>query len=76
MRVLITSNSYNGPTTVTLFVNGGATSLSATIPGGSTADIDVVGPVAVLDGQRVSVRADAPTVSSGFIALSVSYAIQ
>ena len=76
MRILVTSNSYNGPTTVTLLVNGVATSLSATIPAGSTADIDVVGPVAVLDGQRVSVRADTPTVSSGSIALSVSYEIQ
>jgi hypothetical protein len=76
MRILVTSNSYNGPTTVTLLVNGVATSLSATIPAGSTANIDVVGPVAVLDGQRVSVRADTPTVSSGFIALSVSYEIQ
>ena len=76
MRILVTSNSYNGPTTVTLLVNGVATSLSATIPAGSTADIDVVGPVAVLDGQRVSVSADTPTVSSGFIALSVSYEIQ
>jgi hypothetical protein len=76
MRILVTSNSYNGPTTVTLLVNGVATSLSAAIPAGSTANIDVVGPVAVLDGQRVSVRADTPTVSSGFIALSVSYEIQ
>ena len=76
MRILVTSNSYNGSTTVTLLVNGVATALSATIPAGSTADIDVVGPVAVLDGQRVSVRADTPTVSSGFIALSVSYEIQ
>ena len=76
MRILVPSNSYNGPTTVRIFVNGAATSLSATIPAGSTADIDVPGTVAVLDGQRVSVVADATTVSSGFIAVSVSYEIQ
>jgi hypothetical protein len=76
MRILVTSNTYNAPTTVTLFVNGAATALSATIPGSSTADIDVVGTVPVLDGQRVSVMADASTVSSGSIALSVSYEIQ
>ncbi len=76
MRILVTSNTYNGPTTVTLFVNGGATALSTTIPAGSTTNIDVVGPVAVLDGQKVSVMASAPSVTLGFIALSVSYEIQ
>jgi len=76
MRVLVPSNTYNGPTTVTIHVNGAATSLSAVIPPGSTADIDVAGTVAVLDGQRVSVVADAPTVTSGSITVSVSYEIQ
>ncbi|HMH48880.1 MAG TPA: hypothetical protein VK548_01510 [Candidatus Acidoferrum sp.] len=76
MRILVTSNSYNAPTTVTFFVNGAATVLSAVIPPASTADIDVVGAVPVLDGQKVSVMADASTVSSGSIALSVSYEIQ
>jgi hypothetical protein len=76
MRILVTSNSYDGDTTVTLVVNGVPTGLSATIPAASTADIDVAGTVGVLDGQRVSVVADTPTVSSGSIVLSVSYEIQ
>ena len=76
MRILVGPNTYNGPTTVTLFVNGVATSLLAIIPGGSTANIDVAGTVSVFDGQRVSVVADATTVSSGSIRVSVSYEIQ
>ena len=76
MRILVPANSYDGDTTVTLHVNGAATALSATIPGGSTADVDVAGSVGVLDGQRVSVVANAPTVTSGSITLAVSYEIQ
>lgn len=76
MRILVGANSYDGPTTVTFFVDGAPTALSATIPAASVADIDVAGTVGVLDGQRIAVKADASTVGSGSISLSVSYEIR
>ncbi len=75
MRILINTNSYSGPAVVTLFVNGIPTLLSTTIPPGSTTDIDVPGTVAVLDGDKVSVRMDRTAVSSGLIMLTISYEI-
>lgn len=75
MRVLIASNSYDGPAVVTLLVNGNPTLLTTTIPAGSTADIDVPGTVNVLDGERVSMVLDTSAVSNGEIRLSVSYEI-
>ena len=76
MRLLITANTYNGSTPVTLQVNGVATSLSAVIPAGSTSNIDVPGSVAIVDGDRVSVVMDRGGSSVGSLELSVSYEIQ
>ena len=76
MRILVTENSYDGVAIVTLMVNGTATLLTATIPAGSTADIDVAGSVGVVDGDRISVVLDRSAPTAGLIRLSVSYEIQ
>ena len=76
MRILIESNSYDGPAIVTVFLNGIATSLSATIPAGSIGGIDAAGTVTVLDGDSVSVWMNQIAVSSGEIALNVSYEVE
>jgi hypothetical protein len=76
MRILVTENSYNGVAIVTLMVNGTATLLTATIPTGSTAAIDVAGSVGVVDGDRISVVLDRSAPTVGLIRLSVSYEIQ
>jgi hypothetical protein len=77
VRILIESNSYNAPAVVTLFVNGAPTSITATIPGGSTADINVPGAVGILDGDKVSVLlAGSAGLTGGAIDLSVSYEIK
>ena len=76
MRVLITENSYNGPTVLTFFVNDVATSLTTTILAASVGNIDVPGSVGVLDGQKISLKADATTVSSGTVRFTVSYEIK
>jgi hypothetical protein len=75
MRILINSNSFNGPAVVTLFVNGIRSELSTTIPPGSTTDIDVPGAVTALDGDRIAVRIDGTAVSSGLMQLTISYEI-
>jgi hypothetical protein len=76
MRVLIVSNSYNGPAVVTVFINGSPTSLSAHIPAGSTSDIDIPGTVTILDGDAISVLMDVRSVSAGLIYLTVSYEVK
>lgn len=76
MRILVTTNTYNGSTPVTLMVNGVATPLTTVIPAGSTADINVPGTVAIVDGDRVSVVLDRGASSAGFLELSVAYEIQ
>ena len=75
MRILVTTNTYNGSTPVTLMVNGVATSLTTVIPAGSTADIDVPGTVTIGDGDRISVVLDRGASSAGFLELSVAYEI-
>jgi len=76
MRVFIESNNSAGPTDVTIFVNGNPTSLSAMIPTGNTADIDVNDTVDVLDGDEIEVFLDGTaSTGGGSILLSVSYEI-
>ncbi|MBI2368891.1 MAG: hypothetical protein HYV08_01350 [Deltaproteobacteria bacterium] len=77
MRVHIEINSFGAAAEVAIFVNGTLTAISATIPAGSTADIDVPGAVHVADGDRIAVRLDRSAVPSfgQFIVLSVSYVI-
>ena len=75
-RILVTANTYDGATPVTLMVNGVATSISTVIPAGSTASIDVPGTVAIIDGDRVSVVLDRGASSSGSLELSVAYEIR
>ena len=72
MRILVHQNSYNANAVVTLRVNG-IGRLTATIPAGSTADIDVAGRVSVVDGDRISVVLDRSAPTAGVIQLSVSY---
>lgn len=74
-RIFIQSNSLNGAVVVTLLINGNPTSLSVTIPPGSTTAIDIAGSVSALDGDTISVEADASAASSGFSVVSVSYEI-
>jgi hypothetical protein len=76
MRILIRSNSYEGPAVVTLLVNGSPTLFSTTIPAGSTQDIDIAGGVDVFDSDRISVALDEPTEPAGLIDLIVSYEIK
>ena len=75
-RILVTANTYDGATTVTLVVNGAATSIATVIPAASTSSIDVPGTVAILDGDRISVVLDRGASTSGFLELSVAYEIQ
>jgi len=75
IRIFVLSNSYNGAAIVTLFVDGSPTSLSATIPTGSTGAIDIAGTVDVFDGEGISVVMDTDAVNSGSISLSVSYEV-
>jgi hypothetical protein len=79
MRILIESNTYNGPAVVAIFVNGSPTLLSPAIPAGGTLDIDVPGIVDILDSDRISVRLDISAVPVNpfqLISLSVSYEIK
>jgi hypothetical protein len=75
-RILVNANTYDGATPVTLMVNGVATAITAVIPAGSTASIDVPGTVAISDGDRVSVVLDRGASTSGSLELSVAYEIQ
>ena len=75
-RILVSTNTYNGATPVTLMVNGVATSISTVIAAGSTGNIDVAGTVAIVDGDRISVVLDRGASSSGFLELSVAYEIR
>ena len=76
MRILVTSNTYNGATPVTLQVNGLATAIATTIPAGSTSNIDVPGTVSIADGDRVSIVMDRGASSAGFLEFSVAYEIR
>jgi len=76
MRVFIQRNTFGTNATVTVFA-GGVEKLSAVIPAGSTADIDVAGSEAVSDGDAVFVLVEADDLtSSGSLVLSVSYEIK
>ena len=75
-RILVTANTYDGATPVTLMVNGVATSITTVILAGSTASIDVPGTVAILDGDRISVVLDRGASTSGSLELSVAYEIR
>ena len=76
MRILVRANTYNGATPVTLMVNGLATAVTIVIPAGSTANINVPGTVAIVDGDRVSIVCDRGASSSGFLEFSVAYEIR
>lgn len=76
MRILVTTNTYNGSTPVTLQVNGVATTITTVIPAGSTANIDVPGTVTIADGDRVSAVMDRGASSVGFLEFSVAYEIR
>ena len=76
MRILVRTNTYNGATPVTLMVNGLATAVTTVIPAGSTANINVPGTVAIVDGDRVSIVCDRGASSSGFLEFSVAYEIR
>jgi len=75
MRIFIESNSSDGSLDVILSFNGSPSSLSETIPPGSTADIDVPGMVNALDGDAISVDLESTSASGGQINFSVSYEI-
>jgi len=75
MRILVRTNTFNGATPVTLMVNGVATTVSTVIPPGSTANIDVPGTVAILDGDQVSIVCDRGASSAGFLEFSVAYEV-
>lgn len=75
-RILVSANTYNGATPVTLTVNGVATAIATVIPAGTTGDIDVAGTAAILDGDRISVILDRGASSSGSLELSVAYEIR
>ena len=75
MRILVTTNTYNGATPVTLMVNGIATTVSTVIPAGSTANIDVPGTVTIVDGDQISIVMDRGASSSGFLQFSIAYEI-
>jgi hypothetical protein len=76
MRILVRSNTYNGATPVTLMVNGLATAVTTVIPAGSTANINVPGSVAIVDGDKIAVVMNRGASSSGFLEFIVSYEIQ
>jgi hypothetical protein len=76
MRILVRSNTYNGATPVTLVVNGVPTAVTTVIPAGSTANIDVPGSVAIVDGDKIAVVMNRGASSSGFLEFIVSYVIQ
>ena len=73
IRGLVRQNSFAGPAVVTLFVDGAATSLSATIPAGSTASFEIPGSISVSGGQRVAVKMDLAAAVSGIGEVVVSY---
>jgi hypothetical protein len=75
MRILVTTNTYNGSTPVTLMVNGVATTLSTVIAAGSTANIDVPGTVNIVDGDQISIVLDRGASSAGFLELSIAYEV-
>jgi hypothetical protein len=75
LRILVTANTYNGPTPVTLIVNGVPTALTTVILAGSTASIDVPGSFAIADGDQVSIVLDRGASNAGSLELSVAYEI-
>ena len=75
-RILVRANTYDGATPVTLMVNGVASVISTVIPPGSTANIDVPGSVAIVDGDQISVVCDRGASTSGSLEFSVAYEIQ
>lgn len=75
MRFLIRANTYDGPTEVTLMVNGVATALSTVILAGSTGSVDLPGSVAISDGDQVSIVLDRGASTSGSLELSVAYEV-
>ena len=75
MRILVRTNTFNGATPVTLQVNGVATLITTVIPAGSTANIDVPGTVAIIDGDQISIVCDRGASSAGFLEFSVAYEI-
>ena len=75
MRILVRTNTYNGPTPVTLMVNGVATAVSTVILPGSTANIDVPGTVTIVDGDQISIVLDRGASSVGFLEISIAYEI-
>lgn len=75
LRFLITMNTYDGATTVTLLVNGVATPLSTVILAGSTGSIDVPGTFAISDGDQISIVLDRGASTSGSLELSVAYEV-
>src|SRR5262245_54957305 len=64
-RILVILNVSPGPVVVTMFVNGNPTSISATIPAGSTADVDISGSVSVADGDSIMIKSDKTAPPSG-----------
>lgn len=64
LRGRLTLNSLNGPTPVTLRINGVGTALTFSIPPASIADFQVDVPVPVADGDLISVEVD-PSASTG-----------
>jgi len=75
LRILVTANTYDGDTPVTLIVNGVATPVSTVIPAGSTGSIDVPGTFAISDGDQISVVLDRGASTVGSLELSVAYEI-
>jgi hypothetical protein len=74
-RLLVRANSFDGDSPVTLMVNGVATAITAVIPAGSTASIDIPDTVAIVDGDRVAVVLDRGASTSGSLEVSVAYEI-
>ncbi|HEX9668867.1 MAG TPA: hypothetical protein VGC93_05220 [Thermoanaerobaculia bacterium] len=75
LRILVTANTYDGDTPVTLMVNGVATPVSTVILAGSTGSVDVPGTFAISDGDRISVVLDRGASTVGSLELSVAYEI-
>ena len=75
MRFLIRANTYDGPTEVTLVVNGVPTALSTVILAGSTGSVDLPGTFAISDGDQVSIVLDRGASTTGSLELSVAYEV-
>jgi len=76
MRIAIGRNTADVTVSVTLHVDGTATSLRTDIVSGSTANIDITGTVDVFDGEKISIIGDSNSNCNGVVDITVSYGIQ